>query len=346
MADNPVIVDPTEDGTNWDRHVAQSEASTFFHSAAWARVLHDTYGHRPLYLAASNPSSSSLPVMEINSWITGRRGVSLPFTDECLPLASNSDQARDLIMRAIQIGRERRWRYFASQGSGSLFPYLASGSPSYYGHSLDLQKSVSELFGKFSEANRRAIRKAEKAGIALEMSTDLQSLAVYYLLHCQTRKRFGVPPQPWELFRQIHRHVLDKQLGFVQLARQRGRPIAGAVFCHSGHHAVFKFGASDPANQALRPNNLILWEAIRWFAEKGFATLSLGRTSTTNEGLRRFKLGWGSTEHKVWYLKYDYQSGRFMQNADNAYGWYNYIFRHLPVWASRLAGTCLYRHWA
>jgi hypothetical protein len=335
-----LVTDP-----NWDKAVASQPQHTFFHSSAWVRVLQDTYRYQPFYLLDRN-GAGCLPLMEVNSWITGRRGVSLPFTDECLPLASSPEAARELLWQAIRLGEERGWRYFASKGGGSLIPEAAVGQPSYFSHSLNLQRSADALFDGFSEANRRAIRKAQRAKVSLVMATDLDSLKCYYRLHCLTRKRFGLPPQPWRLFQQIHRHVLTKDLGFILLARHEERTIAGAVFCYSGKHAVFKFGASDRDFQIHRPNNLILWEAVQKLAAKGFETLSLGRTSTANEGLRRFKLSWGSTEHRMWYLNYDYRIGQFVTRTDDAYGWHNHVFQRLPGIISRLAGNLLYRHWA
>jgi len=57
-----------------------------------------------------------------------------------------------------------------------------------------------------------------------------------------------------------------------------------------------KYGASEKAYHHLRPNNLIMWEAIKWCAQNGFKTFSLGRTEPENEGLLQFKQGWGTTE--------------------------------------------------
>ena len=72
---------------DWDSRLNHFPGATFFHGAAWARVLHSTYGYQPVYFATVEQDRlrSLLPVMEVNSWLTGRRGISLPFTDDCLP---------------------------------------------------------------------------------------------------------------------------------------------------------------------------------------------------------------------------------------------------------------------
>ena len=99
----------------------------------------------------------------------------------------------------------------------------------------------------------------------------------YYRLHCQTRRRHGLPPQPFKLFAAIQEHVLAPGLGCVITALDRARPIAAAVFMQFGGKALYKFGASDFKYQHLRGNNLVMWEAIRWFASRGCSRLHFGR---------------------------------------------------------------------
>ena len=81
------VVDPTSD-PDWDRLVASHPGSSFFHSAAWAKVLCKTYGHKPISLLLSRNGEpvALVPLLEVSSSFTGRRGVCLPFTDFCDPL--------------------------------------------------------------------------------------------------------------------------------------------------------------------------------------------------------------------------------------------------------------------
>jgi hypothetical protein len=65
-----------------------------------------------------------------------------------------------------------------------------------------------------------------------------------------------------------------------------------------------------------------------------------------NEGLRRFKLGWGTSEDKIKCFKYDFRKKIFVTDSDDAFGWHNRIFQSLPNFVSRMTGKMLYRHWA
>jgi hypothetical protein len=343
------VVQPTNPSRhpNWDAQVKGHPNFSFFHSAAWARVLENTYGYSPAYFttSAGNELQSLLPVMEVDSWLTGRRGIALPFTDECEPFCPDVDAFKKLFQGAVEFGKSRGWKYLESRGGRKFFDGAAA-SLSFYGHSLDLAFSEEILFARLEGSARRAIRKAEKDGVTVEISQGLEVIKTFYSLQCKTRKKHGLPPQPFSFFLNIHKHILSHNLGIVALASWQKTPIAASVYFHLGDRAIYKYGASDEAFQHLRGSNLVMWEAIKWHANNGSKTMHLGRTSVANEGLRRFKLGWGAQERIIEYVKYDLRNDRFVTDADESSGWHNRLFRALPINASRIIGAALYRHWA
>ena len=116
------------------------------------------------------------------------------------------------------------------------------------------------------------------------------------------------------------------------------------MFFHFGGQAIFKYGASNEAQQGFRGNDLVMWEAIKHYASHGFRILNLGRTLLANAEMRRFKLAWGAREQVIEYIRYDLKLRAFVRGKDDAFGWYNRVFRLLPIGVSRLIGTLLYRH--
>jgi hypothetical protein len=329
----------------WEQSVATTGANAFF-STAWARVLETTYGFVPRYFAAGRGTERKflLPLMEVNSWLTGRRGVSLPFTDHCETSSGAENFPEHLFEEVLREGRDRHWKYFESRGPAPVKD--AAPALTFFGHTLALTPETDSLFARLDSATRRAIRKAEKCGVTVESSTSIEAVREYYRLHCTTRKHHGLPPQPLAFFLNIHRHILSQNMGMIVSARFRNRVIASAVFFHPGPNAIYKFGASDPAHLELRGNNLVMWEAIRWCAGQGRKILDFGRTSVANEGLRRFKLGWGSHEREIRYYRYDFRQERFVSGRDESTGWHTRVFRALPVPLSRFIGARLYRHTA
>ena len=345
VSSSPVrIVNPLDD-PNWDADLAACPGATIFHASAWARVLHSAYGYRPVYFVTTDKSGarSLLPMMEVDSWLTGRRGIALPFTDASAPLAADPETFRGLHEAALAYGRQRRWKYLECRGGRALFAEVPA-SESFLGHRLDLTGGEAAILSRFEKSTRGAIRKGEQYKLKIEFSRDLESVQAFYRLMCITRRRHGVPPQPFSFFACIHRHVLAKDQGWVVLARHNGIPVAGAVYLHFGKMATYKYGASDEKFQNLRANNVVMWEAIKRHASGGFTTLDFGRTALDNEGLRKFKLGWGTTEHPVDYVRQDLRTNQYAMVKPSSSGRLARVFQSLPDPLFRLIGAILYKH--
>ncbi len=340
------IIDPRSD-QSWDDSIAKHPEATIFHTSAWANVLCDTYGHTPLYLrfGSARQQNALLPLMEVASPFTGRRGVSLPFSDFCAPLFfGDSSPDHALVDGLATLSRERNWKYFELRStpiaSSALVP-----NKTFYAHKLDLQKPAAELLENFDSAARRAIRKAERSSLSLKISRDENAIEQFFQLHARTRRRHGVPPQSRSFFHNINKHIIQRGLGFIVLAYFEARPIAAAVFFHFAKRALFKFGASDERYQAHRPNNLLLWEGIKNCKDLGLTTLHLGRTDVGQEGLRRFKLSLGAEEEMLRYFRFGISTSSWMPESSScSRSLPGAFFRRLPLTVNQLAGTMLYPH--
>jgi len=340
---NIQILNPV-DYPGWDDLILASDQTSFFHTAGWARALSETYGYQPLYftIISHGRLSGLMPVMEVKSFMTGKRGVSLPFTDICPPVAQDQETFDALRREATVVGRRKGWSYIEIRGGRNRLPDEPACAE-HLVHTLDLNAGEAGVSAMFKPNIRRNIRRARKEGVTVRLEHSLASVAAYYRLHCRTRRHHGLPPQPWSFFKRLHEHVVVHGKGFVALAEFEGRRIAGAVFAHYRDQAIYKFGASDHRFQRMRPNNLVMWEAIRWCCGNGIRSFSFGRTEPENEGLLHFKRSWGAAEARLPYFQLNLSSNRFVlkiagRTKSNA------AFKAMPLPVLRLAGQLLYRH--
>jgi hypothetical protein len=118
--------------------------------------------------------------------------------------------------------------------------------------------------------------------------------------------------------------------------------VAAAVFLTHRGLLTYKYGASDPGALALRPNNLLFWEAIRWGGEAGMHALDLGRTDWGHDSLRAFKLAWGADESELRYHRLG--GGRRPVHGGGSLRALGAVLRRSPPIVSRVAGEILYRH--
>ena len=338
------ILDPLRDPA-WDERVITAARCSIFHTSSWARVLADSYGYRPHYagVVRNGDMTALLPVMEVSSFLTGKRGVSLPFTDQCEPVTSEEVSVPFLCEHIIDHGRRSGWRYLELR-SGSAMPGAIPPFTVCFGHTLDLAGGRDRLAAGLRDSTRRNIKRARNAGIRVSVSNSPEDLETFCRLNWITRREHGLPPQPGTFFKNILRHILAKERGMVVLATHGSRAIAGAVYFHFGTKAVYKYGASDRRYQHLRANNLIMWEAIERYASKGCRTFDFGRTEPENEGLLQFKRGWGADERTVHYYRYDLRQEAFVVGSLGVSGAHTAYFRHMPLPLLKMAGSILYRH--
>lgn len=338
------IVDPLND-PGWDHIVALHGDAGCFHTSAWAKVLNQTYYHQPFYLQFSrgNQLAALIPLMEVRSLFTGRRGVCLPFSDTCEPLIFDPEAVGLVRDHLVRLAQERRWKHLEIRG-GKFFQSLLGSAEKFYGHTLDLRSGAEELAARFASPVRRAIRKAERSGVKAVVANNRAAIDDFYRLHAQTRQRHGLPPQSKSFFLNICEHIINRGLGFIVLAQHGPRPIAVGIFFRFGKNALYKYGASDQRFLTLRANNLVMWQGIQFLARNGAEKLHFGRTDQQNEGLRRFKLCWSTEEETIHYFRVDPLGRHCLAPARNGFGLHKKVFGSLPLLFNRLAGSMIYPH--
>jgi hypothetical protein len=87
-----------------------------------------------------------------------------------------------------------------------------------------------------------------------------------------------------------------------------------------------------------------MWEGIKWYVQKGYGTLCLGRTALDNNGLRRFKAQWGGDEQIINYYRYDLRHNTFVAQTPRISNYCHHVFRAMPIPLLRISGSLLYRY--
>jgi len=337
-------VDPTQI-PQWNQWLDNFETSTIFHTSNWAKVLSESYGYIPRYLVCNNTEiqRAIFPMMEVQSVLTGRRGVSLPFSDFCQPLLQPGISLIDLFDRLKKVGASKKWQSIMLRDvphwTEQPFKVIE-----YLDHTIDLNRSSDALFSALRTNYRRKIKKARGNELEIKFERSFESMKAYYELHCLTRKKHELPPQPFRFFKKIHEHILSKELGFIIIAYHKGEAIAGAVYMHFGKHVIYKYGGSNSTYDHLNGNYLVQWSGIEWAAQNGFDWLSLGRTDPENKGLIQYKNGWASSSRPLAYYKFDLGQEEFINNKGKLLHYATHLFKRMPLPVLKMAGSFLYPH--
>lgn len=329
----------------WNEFLISSKECSPFHTSNWARTLNESYGFTPRYFSAfeGGKLSALIPVMEVKSFLTGCRGVSLPFSDFCESILPFEMTRGEQVEQLTSYGRAAGWKYLELRGERGV-PDNTPGYRSYFTHTIDLSCGENQLYHNLRSSTRRNIEKAKKERVCVKSGTSFDFVDSYYRLNCLTRKQHGVPPQPFIFFVKLHEQMIAKGMGKVLLAEHDGNCIAGAVLLHYGEKVLYKFGASNRDYQHLRANNLVMWEGILNSCKNGYRHFSFGRTEPENEGLRQFKNGWGADEEILRYYRYSIREERYLTAEDFSEKNYAHLISMLPMPLLKFTGKCLYRH--
>jgi CelD/BcsL family acetyltransferase involved in cellulose biosynthesis len=308
-------------------------------------VIASTYGYRAFVVAVQGHRSpcvtAGAPMVEVSTPLGRRRWVSLPFTDVCPPIARDDESMALLTGEVVRLGRARGVAEIELRAAVAAPP--PHPHPVGVIHRLPLGGDVSAVSGRFTHAQvARNVRRAEREGVTVRHGTTDADMDIFYVLHCRTRRRQGVPVQPRRFFQHLTREVLAEGLGFVSIASTPKTPIAAAVFLAWNGTCVYKYGASDPDHLRFRPNHLVFWDAIRWACDHGYHTLDFGRTDLSNHGLREFKSSWGAEESPLTYTTVRGKApgpahGRLTAAVRP-------VIQHAPPWVCRALGEVLYRY--
>lgn len=328
----------------WNDLIRTAPGHTFFHTSNWARVLCETYGYEPHYYVQTreNKLTVLIPLMQVSSRITGRRAVCLPFSDYCEPLVAGPFTSSALFGEILAEARKKSWKYVEFRGGEALKglePYSC-----YYQHVLSLDAGEENIFLNLRPQIRNRTKKSLRNNIQVCLSDSLKAVQEFYRLHCLTRKKHGLPPQPFKFFKKVHEHIISKNMGSVFLATHQNTSIAASICFYFANRVIHKYAASDESQLDLEGNIRLTWEMICWSCQKGYQELCFGRTAIDNYGLIQYKNGWRPEKKQLNYYRYNLKTAAFLPNkrvsTETGYS----ICRRMPMPLLKIAGQMLYRH--
>jgi CelD/BcsL family acetyltransferase involved in cellulose biosynthesis len=338
-------INPLQD-PRWDRLVERHHLASVFHSANWLRALRSTYGYDAVAVSTNPPDaelSNAVLFCRVESWLTGRRYVSLPFSDHCDPLVDSAGELDQLLLHMNRKVNEAGWAYVEIRPT-VFDPCDATGlgkSDTYYHHRLDLHKSAEELFHDFhKDCVQRKIRRAEREKLRYEEGRSEAQLEEFYRLMVTTRRRQGLPPQPMDWFRGLIASFGDSLK--IRVAMKDDTPVAGILTLSHKNCMTYKYGCSDAKFNNLGGTPLLFWKAIEDAKANGLEELDLGRSDIDNLGLVAFKEHWGASRSLVNYWRYP------KTNPTNPTAWTmrlgHKIASVLPQWSLKAIGGVVYPH--
>lgn len=170
---------------------------------------------------------------------------------------------------------------------------------------VDLRGDEESLLGRMKQKTRYNIRLAQKKGVSVHPSADLET---FYRLMQATGRRddFGVHSLAY--YRRAYELFHPRGECELLIAELEGEALGGLMVFAHGERAWYLYGASSDRRREAMPAYLLQWEAMRWARGRGCLSYDLWGVPDADEqtleaqfmqrsdglwGVYRFKRGFG-----------------------------------------------------
>lgn len=337
-------LDPCSD-SRWGRFLDRHQDASIFHSVEWLQALRQTYGYQPVVYTTSPPGhelTNGQPFCRIDSWLTGSRTVSVPFSDHAAVLMTGDDR-ESLVHHLGQTIRNGTCKYIEFRPPDAEFAHpLLHKNSTFYHHRLNLGEcDMNTLFRSFHKSCvQRKIQRATREGLEYTEGRSDRLICQFRYLLLKTQRRHHLPPHPLSWFRNL-RSCLAENLK-IRIASKDGQPIAGMLTLSFKRSMTYKYGCSDARHHNLGGMAFLFWKAIQEAKTMGLTALDMGRSEIDNPGLIAFKEHWGAQRSTVTYWRYP--AGTASASTQCKLKMARKIFSFAPTFALTTAGRLLYRH--
>jgi CelD/BcsL family acetyltransferase involved in cellulose biosynthesis len=338
-------IDPLRD-PRWPELLDRHASASVFHSAPWLEAIRQTYGYTPVVYTTSSPSSplsNGIAFCQIKSWLTGRRMVSLPFSDHCEPLLDGLESQEAITRELKDAANAGKWKYVELRPrSDQTAIEGVTATPACFLHTLDLTPTPEDILRRTHKTSvQQSIKRAEREGIECEIGNSERLLQAFYRLLLLTRRKHQLPPQPIDWFRNLAVCMGDRLQ--IRVAFHKGEAIAAIVTLLHKDTIVYKYGCSNAQFSNLGGTQLLLWKAIVDAKAAGMTCMDFGRSDADNEGLIKFKDRWGATPSQLVYVRWSRKPAAEGARHASA-GILKRLFAMMPDVVLETTGRILYRH--
>jgi CelD/BcsL family acetyltransferase involved in cellulose biosynthesis len=297
------LIDPCND-VRWDSFVENHPYGWLTHLSSWGEILVRSFPHMKGYYLALTDSSdgailAALPAYEVKSRILGRRLVSIPFATLADPLVTSPIEFNILAEALLHLAHDLRVDHVEIRtlhASPLIADQRMESQLAYKHHYLVLGQDPEELKRSFHRSCvRQRISKALESNLVLKVGKSEEDLKKLYILYRMTRKKIGLPPQPYIFFKMIWETLYPECRVDLLLAEKHQKTVAGLLLFKFKERVSAEFAVMDQEYHDESPNHFLFWEAIKRSTSEGYKVFDFGRTASSNHSLLTFKERWGTT---------------------------------------------------
>lgn len=310
----------------WDTRIEAYPQKRIFHESAWLRLLEAEEGGAAVVVRITDVEGRERalwpglvirrgPIRVFGSPLRGWGTVSMgPLYADAQP-APLLEAAEKAFSRAGVLHWEFVSETLPPEGAAGMGFRLESSDT----HRIPLDSDEDKMWAHLQQRCRTSTRKALKSGLSSRLAPDAGFLEPLYRMVEAVFSRHGTTPSySAERLRRLWDSLFPRGKAFGIEIRRGEETVAAGLFITDGRQAYAWAEASDARFNALAPNNLLYWEAMRRSAALGAACLHLPGAPGSNIG--RFK---ASFNPEV--LRYPF----WIRDRSRVLAWGRWLYREL-----------------
>ena len=292
---------------------------TIFQTEPWIKFLEETQAAEPVFAHVLSGRRvigrfvglliTKLGIRILGSpmrgWTTSYMGLCLEEdVDRLAALRALTEFAVDEL-RCMHLELFDRHLSFAAMDDGGYRFFSQTG------FEIDLGKSDEQLLAGMTQGCRRNIRKAQRAGVQVEVAKDGAFVSDYCKQLKDVFARQGlVPPYNEDRVASLMRNILPTgNLLLLRALDPYGKCIATGIYPAGNTTMYFWGGASWREHHHLRPNQMLHWAAMMYWKARGMKSYDMG-------GGGAYKKQYGGREIAVpWVMASKYPALHLLRNC-------------------------------
>ncbi len=330
------------DYERWDRFVQDQPTASFFHRAGWRDVAERAFGHQTHYLYAESLGNITgiLPLARIRSFLFGDALVSTPF---CVygGIVASDQSARDVLERqACQLAERLGVDYLEMRNRQPVHTEWPTKTL-YWAFRKQIDPDPDVNLNAIPRKQRAMVRKGIDAGLEAEVDTGIDR---FYSVYSESVRNLGTPVFSRKYF-QVLNEIFGDDCEVLTVTTADGKSVAGVMSFYFRDEVLPYYGGSTADARNLKANDFMYWDLMRRAAGKGVRVFDYGR-SKKDTGSYRFKKHWGFEPEQMYYEYYLVRARTVPDVSPNnpRYKAFISVWRHLPLFVTRLAGPFLARN--
>jgi FemAB-related protein (PEP-CTERM system-associated) len=287
----PIVLRPLDPMREpaWDAFVDAMPTGTFFHRAAWSRVIARAFGHRTFYTLAERDGAivGVLPLAQVKSALFGNSLISVPFCVYGGPLAVDAEARVALEAHAaVLLGQTGASAVEFREPHPVDSDWLA-GPDMYVTFRKPIAADHDKNMKEIPRKQRAMVRKGIQNGLT---SVADQNVDLLHRIYAESVRNLGTPVFSRRYFRILAEEFADC-LDVVTIMDGE-RPITSVMNFYYRDEVLPYYGGGTAAARQRAGNDFMYWEVMRRAAGRGCRMFDFGR-SKLGTGAYAFKHNWG-----------------------------------------------------